>query len=292
MAVSEAKKSMEIGMRRGWLLAQMPAARQLEVIADGLPILLKSADDLFLASAALTDHPRAASILEGHAIEEVSKILILMDIVRCPEKLRPGLTGTMFKWFYDHLARLIYADAQTWRPVNMEQLQEYVDSHRRSHSLEGYAGEYIVPNWTTFSRESELYADIVAYEDGEPTWNEPLGSAPLFGAGRPPAWKVVEALRDMGAFRPAGLDIVSEIWGAVEFVGKRNHWDDARDLTEQMLTRLQAAGLFTEQTRQEQIGRLYNDWQMPMYRIDFKRIEVPLEELHAARDVALWGEMG
>ena len=95
----------------------------------------------------------------------------------------------MVKWFYDHLARLIYVDAQTWRPVDMNQLQEYVDSHRRSHSLEGYADEYIVPNWTIFSRESELYADIVAYEDGEPTWNEPLSTPPLFDRSRPPAWK-------------------------------------------------------------------------------------------------------
>jgi len=101
--MSEAKRSSEIGMKRGWLLASMPSGRRLDVIAEGLPVLLKSADDLLAAATALNDHRRAASILEGHATEELAKILILMDIVRCPDKLRAAITGTMFKWFYDHL---------------------------------------------------------------------------------------------------------------------------------------------------------------------------------------------
>lgn len=215
-----------------------------------------------------------------------------MDIVRCPEKLRAGLTGTMIGWFYNHLARLIYVDAQTWKPVDMDMLQEYVDSHRKSHSLEGYAGEYIVPNWTTFARESELYADIVAYADGEPVWSEPTGTPPLFDTDRPAAWKVAEALRDMGAFTRAGLDIVSEVWGAVEFVGKRDYYGDARPLTEAMLRRLEAAGLITDAAKNEQLDWLCNEWQMPMYRIDFSPLEVPLEDLKAAQDAALYAEIG
>lgn len=122
-----ARKSSDIGMRRGSALAQLSASRRLDVISEGLPILLKSADDLLNASEELRAHPRAASILEGHATEELAKILILVDLARCPAKLQACLTGTMFGWFYNHLARLIYVDAQTWRPVDMEQLQEYVD---------------------------------------------------------------------------------------------------------------------------------------------------------------------
>lgn len=287
-----ARKTSDIGMKRGSALAQLSASRRLDVISEGLPILLKSADDLLKASEDLKAHPRAASILEGHAAEELAKILILVDLVRCPAKLQAGLTGTMFGWFYNHLARLIYVDAQTWRPVDMEQLQEYVDSHRKSHSLEGYAGEYIVPNWTTFARESELYADIVTYEDGEPVWSEPTGSPPLLEYGRPMVWKVAEALRDFGAFSPKGLSTVSEVWGEVDFVDKRNYHGDARPLTQRMLERLQAEGAITVQARDEQVDWLYNDWQMPMYRIDFSRIEVTLDDLKAQQDAALWNEIG
>jgi hypothetical protein len=140
---------------------------------------MKSAGELLEASKALGEHARAATILSGHALEELAKILILIDIVRCPPKLRGERIGPMMGWFYDHLARLIYLDAQLWRPTNVRELQTYVDDHRKSHSLEGYIGEYILPNWTIWSRESLLYADIVTDEYGEPTWNNPSSIATL-----------------------------------------------------------------------------------------------------------------
>ena len=208
----EAKKSDDIGMKRGRVLPNLPQPKQFDVIAEGLPILMKSAGDLLAASKALVEHHRAATILDGHAMEEVAKILILIDIVRCPQKLRPSRIGPMMTWFYDHLARLIYIDAQGWKPENAEQLQEYVDHHRKSHYLEGAFGEYIMPNWTTWSRESMLYADIITHEDGVPTWNEPDAAAPMFDNYELFPWHVCQALRNMGAFTRAGLDIVSLVW--------------------------------------------------------------------------------
>lgn len=112
--MAEAKKSDDIGMKRGRVLPNLPQSKQLDVIAEGLPILMKSVGDLQAASKALGEHHRAATILEGHAIDEVAKILILIDIVRCPPKLRPSRIGPMMTWLYDHLARLIYIDAQGW----------------------------------------------------------------------------------------------------------------------------------------------------------------------------------
>jgi len=88
-------KSADIGMRRGRVLANLPQTQQLNVIAEGLPILMNSADGLLAASKALVERDRAATILKGHAMEEVAKILILMDIVRCPPKLRGERVGPM-----------------------------------------------------------------------------------------------------------------------------------------------------------------------------------------------------
>ena len=289
--MADAKKSDDIGMKRGRVLSNLPQAKQLDVIAEGLPILMKSAGDLLAASRALGEHHRAATILEGHAMEEIAKILILFDIVRCPPQLRPSRIGPMMAWFYDHLARLIYIDAQDWKPVNAKQLQEYVDDHRKSHYLEGALGEYIMPNWTTLSRESMLYADIVTHEDGEPIWNEPDAVAPMFDYGEPSPRKVCQALRDMGAFTRAGLDIVSLVWSQTEFVDDQN-WSDTRRLTHEMLLALEKAMLITEAAREEQLGVLYNRWQLPMYRIDFKPIAVPLSQLKAERDANLWSEVG
>ncbi len=287
----EAKKSDDIGMKRGRVLPNLPQPKQFDVIAEGLPILMKSAGDLLGASKALVEHHRAATILEGHAMEEVAKILILIDIVRCPQKLRPSRIGPLMTWFYDHLARLIYIDAQRWKPMNAKQLQEYVDDHRKSHYLEGEVGEYIMPNWTTWSRESMLYADIVTHEDGEPIWNEPDAPLPLFDSYEPLPWQVCQALSAMGAFTRAGLDIVSSVWSQTDFVNNQ-HWEDTERLTYEMLLALEKAGLITEGAREEQAGVLYNRWQLPMYRIDFKRIEVPLAELQAEREANLWSDIG
>jgi len=289
--MAEAKKSDDIGMKRRRVLPNLPQPKQLDVIAEGLPILMKSAGDLLSASKALGEHHRAATILEGHAMEEVAKVLILIDIVRCPQKLRPSRIGPMMTWFYDHFARLIYIDAQGWKPMNAKQLQEYVNDHRKSHYLEGAGGEYIMPNWTTWSRESMLYADIITHEDGEPIWNEPDARAPMFDYYEPLPWQVCRVLRDMGAFTRAGLDIVSSVWSQTEFVDDQG-WDDTERLTSEMLLALDKAGLFTEAAREKQVDALYDRWQLPMYCIDFKRIEVPLAELQAERDAKFWSEFG
>jgi hypothetical protein len=291
--MAEPLKSEDIGLKRGRVLAQLTPARQLDIIAEGLPILLKSADELMVAAEALDDHSRAAAILIGQATEELSKILILMDIVRCPPKLRGGLVGQMFKWFYDHLARLLYAEAQGWKPMTVTQLQEYLDNSRRSHDIEGFAGEFIMPNSTLFARESRFYADIVTFEDGEPIWNGPSDWMPArFEGQRTSIWHVAKALSDMGAFSRAGLDIVSQVWSAVDFAGEVECYSLPRNLTQQMLERLHAAGLFSQDAEQGQLHYLYNQWQVPMYRLDFKPILVPLEELRAAQEAALWNEIG
>jgi hypothetical protein len=292
-----AKKSSDIGMKGGFALSNLPQPTQLNVIAEGLPILMRSADSLMTAAKALGEHHRPALILEGHAKEEIAKILILMDIVRCPPKVRPSQIGSMIGWFYDHLARLIYFDAQSWKPINISQLQQYVDSDRKSHSLVGSLGEYIVPNWTSWSREGMLYADIVTDEDGELNWNDPeIGARSIaltrlrpdfFDYLERPGWIICKGLRDIGAFTRPGLEIVSAVWSQTDFVNAQNR-SDADNLTREMLLALYKAELIPEAASNE----LVNLWQLPMYHIDFKRIEVPLEELRAERDANYRWEVG
>ncbi|SRR5258706_5323742 len=158
-------RSSDIGLRKGRLICNLSHDDRLKFITEGLPTLVESARSLVEASQALTDNPREAAILASHADEECAKLLILLDIVRCPRARVASRTGPMMRWFYDHLARLIYAQAQRWRPVTAKQLRDYIDSERRSHYLEGEYGEYIMPNWTLFQRETALYVDIASDED-------------------------------------------------------------------------------------------------------------------------------
>lgn len=62
---------------------------------------------------------RESAILEGVATEETVKILILVDAVRCPAKLVPSKMNRFVDRFYDHLARLIYAEVVSWMPTHL-----------------------------------------------------------------------------------------------------------------------------------------------------------------------------
>ena len=65
-------------------MCQMRHEDRLAVIAEGLPILLASSQGFQDAAAHLRDRPREEDVMVSFADEEAAKILILLDIVRCP----------------------------------------------------------------------------------------------------------------------------------------------------------------------------------------------------------------
>jgi hypothetical protein len=95
----------------------------------------------------------------------------------------------------------------------------------------------------------------------------------------------------MGAFTRRGLDIVSAVWSQIDFEGDQQ-WNDIERLTYDMLLGLKKAGLITESAHDAQLDHLYRGWQLPMYRIDFKRLEVSLEQLRSEQEALLWAEVG
>lgn len=289
--MTEIRSANDIGMKGLRILANVPDKERFDIIAEGLPILMKSADDLLLASEDLDGHQRAASILIRQATEELAKVLILVDLVRCPARLRGSRVSFMVKWFYSHLARLLYVETQAWKPMHVDQLQEYVDDQRKSHHLDGPMGEYIFPNSAVFVRESQLYADLMHYDDGTPIWNEPSNEPSPFTRNRPHVWTICAALRDFGVFTRKGLDVAAKVWETIDFKGGQD-WSGARGLTRTMLENLERAKLITEAATEEQLRTLYNHWQIPMYNVDFRQVDVPLDQLMAQRDANLYNEMG
>jgi hypothetical protein len=269
---------------------------RITLIAEGLPILLASAHGFWSAAESLRDRPREAEVLEGFADEEAAKILILIDIIRCPKRLVAARVGPMVSWFYNHLARLLYSDAQSWRPTDVSELQSYLNEQRKGHYLEGYVGEFIMPNWGVFARESVMYADIAGHEDGSASWNDPNylrqpDPAPSSFTMKPKALETAEALHAVGAFSPRGLIALAEVWGAVEF--KDTIGASASDqLIRAMLERYFAEDLPLEHACNEHVRRLRRGWQMPMYNLDFRLIEVPLADLEREREAAYMNEFG
>lgn len=285
-------KGPDIGLHQARRLCQLGEGERLAFIAEGLPVILRSAQGFWTAAEKLQAHSREAKVLENYADEEAAKILILIDAVRCPPKLIASRLYTIVGWFYNHLARLIYAEAVSWKPTHLAELRGYVDRQRRGHYLEGHAGEYIAPNWAIYQRESLLYADVEAYQDGKLEWSAPR-DPPYghFGSFRPHALRVVEAMEQVGMFTAGGLKAVSDIWSSLEYKDKEDH-HDGRRLTEQLLTRLHAEGLILDTANDEHVGTLYNDWQIPMYNLEFSLIPVSLEELEAEQERELWSMVG
>jgi hypothetical protein len=208
-------KGPEVGLRQAKRLSELNPRERLEFIARGLPLILRSAEKFREAGDVIRDNfGREAAVLDGFATEEAAKILILIDAVRCPPKLISSKLKSIVGSFYNHLARLIYAEATSWRPTNLKELRSYVDTARRGHYIEGSAGEYIMPNDTLYNRESRLYVDIEAYQDGTLTWNEPrepVTYAFPFGRSPPTALRVAIAMEQVGMFTPAGLKAASDI---------------------------------------------------------------------------------
>ena len=82
-------KSDDIGMRQLRCLANLYRRQQWTVLADGLPLILKSAEELYSASQEMKHSGRVREILEGHAEEEAAKILSRDRKIEDVTNLRP-----------------------------------------------------------------------------------------------------------------------------------------------------------------------------------------------------------
>ena len=269
----------------------MTYEKRIAFLAEGLPVIHESAERYWRASLQLRTFPREAEVLSGHAIEEAAKILILMDAVRCPKKLVSRYIGKIVGWFYDHLARLIYAEAIGWRPTHLTELREYVGPLRQSHSLEGEVGEFIFPNWCLYMRESQLYADIACEEGKDPYWNTPLSVGMGMSTIEPPALTLTKAMSALGMFSEKGLKATSEIWGTTTFSVLEDR-RDALSLTRKLVNRLIEQDIPTRTATNEHVQALINLWQLPMYDLNFELIDVPLEKLKEEQERILFAEIG
>ena len=130
--MSDKGTKITFGGRQARALCNMRHSARLDFISEGLPIILQSAQGFWRAAETLEDNPREAAVLSGLAEEESAKALILIDLVRCPvPEVGKRIGRIVKKTLYDHLSRMIYANAQSWRPTNIAQLQEYVDKERQ-----------------------------------------------------------------------------------------------------------------------------------------------------------------
>lgn len=281
----------DIGLRQGRRLCQMRQEDRLAFIAEGLPILLASAQGFQDAAARLHDCPREEDVMVSFSDEEAAKILILIDIVRCPPAQVNQHIGKLMRWFYDHLARLVYAKATSWKPMSVAQLQRYVETECEEYTLEGFAGEYIMPGGPVHERESALYADIQSYDNGDLAWHEPRTRPSLFGPEESDALRVANAMQRLGMLNLDGLRIVAYVWSGTRFSDEQTpHMSKA--LMQSTLEQVEAAGLMSDSAEDGDVMTLYERWQLPMYELQIAPTIQTMEELREAQVQMLNNEMG
>jgi hypothetical protein len=274
-------------------LGAMPGPERLRLIAEGLPILLASAQELADSEKQPPrEHQRARAILIGQAEEESAKILILLDAVRCPPNLQKDLNRTL-KNFYHHQARLLYAAASSWHAGTLAELTRYVNQKRYSHYLDGmYGPEFLFRNGQLDEREGFLYADLVD-EDGKLAWRKPgprFGGIPFehdtLGINVPlfHALPRVTALSNVGAFTPKALKAVARVWRSLK-LRDETHWLEIELLNRKTLEVLDGYGCLSGASKDD--IRRVTDWQFPMYSLEFTEIRVTEDAIQRERDAAV-----
>lgn len=279
----------------GRQLCQMRHEERLAFIAEGLPILLSSSQGFQKAAQRLhrdePDSVREEDVLVSFADEEAAKILILLDIVRTPPAQVNELIGKMMGWFYNHLARLVYAKATTWRPTSVAQLQNYVIRECEEHTLEGFAGEYILPGGPVYERESALYADIQAHEDGELTWHRPRSRPRLFGPEESEALLLANSMQRLGLLSLEGLRVIASVWNGTRF-SEEQTIQTSDELIQETVAQLVAAGLAEDGAEEANIGMLCDLWQLPMYDLQICPNARTIEELREIQERMLNDAVG
>lgn len=260
--------------------------RRLDVISEGLALLVEHVETLVADLEYLADGHRARSgaAIGIQAEEEAAKAFILLDLVRMGWKNQAACNEQIDR-YYNHLARGIYAEAAHMRPADFEELKRLVDMYRRSRYLDGPNDvDWIFRNEIHSRREESLYVHYVAGEDGN-RWVTPAQRDGYGSAWRVAAPRLVLAMARAGVTSRAGLDIIAQRWRGV-VVEPTTHWSVIAEVNAQIRHDLISVGL-APYASSEDLHRIWDEWTFPMFGLAMDVIEVSDEELKSQRDAWL-----
>ena len=188
-------------------------------IAEGLALIVDNAVELDDAARCLHEggHYRASAIMRGNAREEAAKVLILLDLVRCPRRFQGR--SRVARRFYGHVAKRIYAMTCDYPRIwTFGEVSRLVEAESRPYHLDGPNWvDWIFVNSVTSDREQALYVDFVQSltpEEAEYFWNAPAAeSEPVSPRYQTPnCVALIHALSELGAKTANGLSALAGIW--------------------------------------------------------------------------------
>ncbi len=257
-------------------LLQLSDVTLFEEVAEGLRLIVEHAESLESTAVRLRaiDEHRAAAIVRALAKEESAKVLMLVDLVRCPRNNKEERSRTI-KAFGNHLAKEIYADSCRWRPVDFAEVTSLVDRERRPYYLDGPNDvDWILPNYAKARRENRMYVDYVqdiTVEGGEYDWVSPLPDS-LYREYNDvtPRWlAVVRALHRVGITTPEGLAVVADLWRGFEPEPQTTH-QELSGRNYDSLVRVSEARRNRE-VDPEDARSICHHWPFPLWPLDLRQ---------------------
>ena len=224
-------------------LIGFPEKRLFEEIAEGIPLIVQNAENLDEVANRLSvaGEYRASEIIRGFAEEEAAKVLILLDVVRCPPT--SGQRESTLNGFNSHLAKRIYAMTCSRPDISkFGELRKLVKLECKPYYLEGpNSVDWIVPNSIVTERERTIYVDYV--HDITDSSSVYFWSSPEDGGyytapyRRPESVSLCRALCDAGADSADGLAVIADAWRGL-VPSKETGRPELRERTAKMLDRL------------------------------------------------------
>lgn len=230
-------------------LATLADDQMFEAIAEGTQLLWDNLNRLEKAAGQLSDAGdyASAAVLGHFATEEAAKILILLDVVRCPPTEQEARKQTLGRWT-SHLWKGIYAEACAWSPADFNEVRQHVERDLEWYHLDGLYGiDWIFPNQIATSRERLIYVDYVRDLTHEPQdaikwWTSPNIDRLAHLAS--PCVRTVQALCNSGVTTVHGLGAIAQIWRQVTPKPDFD-WGDLRTCILVTIERLGEKGLDT-----------------------------------------------
>ena len=256
-------------------LLRLKDDRLFKEAAAGIRLIVEHAESLESTAVRLRtmDEHRAAAIVSGLATEESAKVLILVDLVRCPRHNQARRSKTVWA-FGNHLAKEIYADSCRWKPADFAEVTKMVNRERRPYYLDGPNDvDWILPNYAKARRENRMYVDYVrdiTVEDGKYDWISPLPDSLYrkYGDATPPCLVVARALHRVGMTNPEGLAAVADLWRGFEPQPQTTR-QELRERNYESLVRVSEARPNREVDSRD--GRaVCHHWPFPLWSLDLR----------------------
>lgn len=256
-------------------LACLPDERLFVEVSDGISLIVQNIVELVEAAEILRRQGqyRVANAIYAAAEEEAGKVLVLIDLIRCPIASEwKDAKNRIARRCYDHVAKRIYAK-MCWAIgiQSFEELQQHVEMESWEYHLDGPNDvDWIFSNAIKSEREGSLYVDYVQDITEEPSkflWRQPPD--PLWKSSWhrvPDAVDLVQALVKVGAVSPDGLAVIADVWRKFEPNVKTNR-AEVSNIIEDTLEKLAKLGGGIKY--REASNFIVRHWPFPMWSLQY-----------------------